>query len=93
MLANVLNSELAVEASVQVVRAFVRLREILASNRELEYKFAELERHVANHDEQIQAIFEAIRQLLNPPEPERKQIGFHAKEGKLKYALQKKRRQ
>lgn len=76
MLASVLNSDRAVAASVQVVRAFVRLRELLASNQELAQKFMELERHVASHDHQIQTIFEAIRQLLAPPETKRRPIGF-----------------
>jgi ORF6N domain len=82
MLANVLNSDRAVEASVFVVRAFVHLREMLASNRELTEKLAELERHIVSHDKQIQAIFEAIRQLLTPPKTPRRQIGFHVKESR-----------
>jgi hypothetical protein len=90
MLANVLNSDRAVEASVQVVRAFVRLREMLSSNRELAHKLAVLERHIATHDEQIQAIFEAIHQLLNPPEPPRKEIGFHVKEDGAPYRVKRK---
>ena len=89
MLANVLNSERAVKASVQVVRAFVRLREVLASNRELVHKLAELERRTASHDEQIQAIFEAIRQLLNPPEPPRKKIGFRVRDGRATHGVER----
>ena len=73
MAANVLNSERAVQASVQVVRAFVRLREILSSNSELARKFEELER---KYDRQFRVVFDAIRQLMRPPEPQHKQIGF-----------------
>jgi len=67
MAAMVLNSPLAVEMSVQVVRAFVRLRAILASNKRLAEKLAELERKVASHDGHIRSLFEAIRQLMSAP--------------------------
>ena len=80
MLAAVLNSMVAVHASVQVVRAFVRLKQILASHLELARKLNELERKLEGHDETIRNLFEAIRQLLDPPVPKRRQIGFHAKE-------------
>jgi phage regulator Rha-like protein len=86
MAAMVLNSPRAVEMSVQVVRAFVRLREMLVSNRELAQKLAELERKLEGHDAAIRNLFEAIRQLLNSPEPTRKQIGFHVKERRARYA-------
>ena len=87
MLASVLNSPVAVEASVRVVRAFVRLREILASNRELSQKLAELERKFEGHDNSIRNLFEAIRQLLRSPEPKRRKIGFHVKEAPGRYAV------
>src|ERR1035437_2593793 len=77
MLASVLNSPVAVEASVRVVRAFVLMREQLAAHKELAQKLSELEQGVRGHDEAIQNLFEAIRQLVEPPLPEnRKQIGF-----------------
>ena len=72
----------------EIMRAFVRLREMLATNRELSQRLAELERKFGIHDEQIQAIFEAIRQLITPPgppEPPPKEIGFHIKEDRLAY--------
>ena len=78
MLASVLNSKIAVEASVQVVRAFVRLRQILATHKELAAKLAELETRIETHDENITALFEAIRQLMEPPARPRKPIGFAA---------------
>ncbi len=81
MLATVLNSPIAVRASLQVVRAFVRLRAMLASNAVLAHKLAELERKLEGHDHAIHDLFEAIRQLLNPPPPPRRQIGFQAGEG------------
>jgi len=77
MLASILNSERAVEMSVSVVRAFVLMREQLTANKELAQKLSELENRVSGHDESIQNLFEAIRQLIEPPLPEdRKQIGF-----------------
>jgi phage regulator Rha-like protein len=81
MLANVLNSERAAQTSVMVVRAFVRLRQMLASNAELARKLAALEN---KYDAQFKVVFDAIRQLMSPPEPKRREIGFHVKydEGK-----------
>lgn len=76
MLASVLNSKRAVEVSVFVVRAFVRLREMLASHRELARKMAELERKSRGHDEQIQSLVRAIRQLMTPADSKPKRIGF-----------------
>jgi hypothetical protein len=82
MAASVLNSPRAVEMSVYVVRAFVRLREILASNRELARRFdeleARLEKKLTAHDEAIAAILSAIRELMNPETPKRRGIGFTA---------------
>ncbi|MGI8838433.1 MAG: ORF6N domain-containing protein [Pyrinomonadaceae bacterium] len=76
MAANVLNSKRAVKTSVQVVRAFVRLRRMLVSNAELARKLEELEK---KYDAQFKVVFDAIRQLMTPPEAKRRQIGFHAK--------------
>jgi len=76
MLANVLNSERAALTSVQVVRAFLRLRQMLASNVELSRKLSALEK---KYDAQFKIVFDAIRQLMTPPEPKRREIGFHVK--------------
>ena len=76
MAANVLNSQRAIEASVQVVRAFVRLREVLATHKDLARKVDALERKHGTHDAQIKAIFEAIRALMAPPKIPRRRIGF-----------------
>jgi hypothetical protein len=77
MLATVLNSPVAVHASIQVFRAFVKLRELLSTHRELAKKLADLEKRIEEHDEEITAIFEAIRQLMEPPGKPSKRIGFH----------------
>jgi len=87
MLASVLNSDVAVEASVRVVRAFVHLREMLASNKQLAVKFAELERRLDANDGALKTLFDAIRELLKPnSRPEvRREIGFHVKEQARRY--------
>jgi hypothetical protein len=82
MAANVLNSPHAAQMSVFVVRAFVRLRHLIANHKELTAKLAELERTVANHDGHIKALFEAIRQLMAPPTVPSRRIGFRGKEEK-----------
>ena len=74
MLASVLNSPIAVEASIQVVRAFIRLRELLVSHKELARRLDELE---AKYDKQFAVVFEAIRQLMTPPEQPPRAMGFH----------------
>jgi phage regulator Rha-like protein len=76
MAATVLNSDKAVEMSVFVVRAFVRLREMLSTNRELAAKLAELENRLESHDASIQNLIEAIKELMIPEEPNRRRIGF-----------------
>ena len=80
MLASVLRSPRAVAVSVAIVRAFVRLRELLAGNRGLAAKMAELERKLATHDGAIRELFAAIRQLLAPATPsEKREMGFHTR--------------
>ena len=79
MLASVLNSPIAVQASIAVVRAFIRLREILATHKELARKLEELEKRIEGHDEEITALFDAIRELMEPPEKPGKRIGFHVR--------------
>ncbi|MGA2965221.1 MAG: ORF6N domain-containing protein [Terriglobales bacterium] len=76
MAATVLNSEQAVEMSVFVVRAFVRLREMLAENKELADRIAELEEHLETHDSTIQEIINVIKRLMDPLPRRRGQIGF-----------------
>jgi len=76
MAATVLNSKRAVQMSVFVVRAFVRLREMLASNRQLAGKIDELENRLETHDDAIQELLQAIRELMIPPATPRRKIGF-----------------
>jgi len=78
MAATVVNSPRAVEMSVYIVRAFVKLREMLASNKELLRKLNELERKLQSHDQAIVGILETIRELMNPPITRRRPIGFTA---------------
>ena len=84
MAASVLNSPRAVEMSLYVVRAFVRLRELLATNRAFARKLDELESRLQTHDEAITGILRTLRELMNPPASERRGIGFTVdlKEGK-----------
>jgi hypothetical protein len=93
MAANVLNSSQAVRMSVFVVRDFVKLREMLATHKELAHKLAELERKLQSHDDSIQSLVDAIRQLMASPEPEpeppKKRIGFLVEELYLPYESSK----
>ena len=73
MLASVLNSPVAVDVSIQIVKTFIRLRELLANNKELAKKIEELEK---KYDTQFKIVFDAIRQLMSAPEPKKKKIGF-----------------
>jgi hypothetical protein len=91
MLSSVLNSERAVRVNIAIMRAFVRLRQMLDTNRELAQKFSELEQHVGKHDEEIAAILEAIRRLMAPPEKPRREIGFHVREKTPRYRVRKRR--
>ena len=74
MLSSILHSERAIQVNIAIMRVFVRLREMMATHKELAFKLVELEERLEGHDEQIQNIFEAIRQLMIPPERERKKI-------------------
>jgi hypothetical protein len=80
MAANVLNSPRAVQMSVFVVRAFVRLRQMIITHKELAAKLRELERKVSEHDGDIRSLFQAIRQLMTPAEPNKRKIGFLVKD-------------
>lgn len=83
MAATILNSQRAIEISVYVVRAFLRLRAIVTSNKALAKKLDELEKKVATHDRAIGDLIQAIRQLAVQPEPKRRPIGFVVSEDKL----------
>ena len=89
MLASVLNTPRAVEVSVFVVRAFVRLREMLATHKELARKMTELESKIGSHDEAIQSLVSAIRRLMANPPGSRKKIGFELREKRGSYKLKR----
>ena len=91
MLSSVLKSERAVKVNIAIMRAFVKLRETLETNRELARKFTEPERCVGKHDAKIDAILEAIRQLMAPPATPRREIGFHVRETAPRYRTRKRR--
>ncbi len=77
MAASVLSSPRAVAVSVYVVRAFVKMRELIGQQTELSAKLKELERRVGKHDTDIQVLVKAIQQLMTPPAPAKRKIGFH----------------
>jgi ORF6N domain len=76
MLSSVLKSERAVQVNIDIMRAFVRLRELLATHKDLAKKLEELEK---KYDAQFRVVFEAIRELMIPPEPKKRPIGFGVK--------------
>jgi hypothetical protein len=78
MLSSVLNSERAIAVNIEIMRAFVRIRKLLASDKALALKFRQLERKLASHDQAIIGILSAIRELMNPPAAKRRGIGFTA---------------
>ena len=73
MLSSVLNSERAINVNIAIMRAFVKLREMLATHKDLARKLNKMEK---KYDSQFKVVFDAIRQLMTPPEPKRKRIGF-----------------
>jgi DNA-binding PadR family transcriptional regulator len=89
MLSSVLSNERAVKVNIAIMRAFVKLREALETNRELARRFEELERRVGKHDEEINAIIEAIRELMAPPKSPPREIGFHVREKTGAYHIRK----
>jgi len=87
MLSSVLRSKRAVQVNIEIMRAFVRLREILATHHKLAGKLEDLEERIEEHDKKIVAIFEAIRRLMAQPDPPKKKIGFVAKESQSAYGM------
>jgi hypothetical protein len=76
MLSSVLNSDRAIQVNIAIMRAFVQLRELVGSNRELARKLDELEKKYDKHDKQFLVVFDAIRQMMAPPEANKRKIGF-----------------
>ena len=85
MFSSVLKSGRAVRVNIAIMRALVKLRHALDTNRELARKFEQLKKRVGEHDEEIIAILEAIRQLMAPPKKPRRQIRFHVQEKPSRY--------
>lgn len=91
MLSSVLNSERAIKVNIEIMRAFVRLRQILLANKELAKRLDELEK---KYDAQFKVVFDAIRQLMAPQEPQRpkRRIGFLVEEAKVPYITRRQRK-
>ena len=83
MLAGVLNSDRAIAVNIQIVRIFTRLREMILTHKDILLKLEQMEKRVSGHDEQIELVFEYLKQLLSSPQEPRVRIGFarHAGEG------------
>ena len=76
MLSSVLNSSTAIKVNIQIIRVFTRMKEMVLTNKDILLKLEQLEKKVSGHDQNMQMIFEALKQLLNPPQEPRKRIGF-----------------
>ena len=76
MLSSVLNSKRAIDVNIAIMRTFVKMRQILATNKEFSEKLKIIEDQLAEHDKQFQIVFEAIKQLLKDDEKPKKRIGF-----------------
>jgi hypothetical protein len=87
MLSSVLNSDRAIEVNIQIMRTFVKLRELISTHKDLARKLSDLEK---KYDGQFQIVFEAIRQLIEQPEPPKRKIGFIARERKAVYRMPQK---
>lgn len=86
MLSSVLNSERAIQVNIEIMRAFVRLREMIATNRDLARRLDELEKR---YDAQFRVVFDAIHQLMAPPDKTRRSIGFHVEAPGPRYRLRR----
>jgi hypothetical protein len=87
MLSSVLNSKTAIEVNIQIIRIFTRMREVLSTHKDILLKLEHIEKqllrqdgHLHKHDEEMQMIFEVLKQLLSPVNPPRKRIGFKPEE-------------
>ncbi len=92
MLATVLNSDIAVNASVRVVQAFVQMRELVSANAVLAQRLAELENKSEGHDEAIAQLFHAIRSLIHPQPRKKREIAFPVKEAGARYRITRRRK-
>ena len=88
MLSSVLQSKRAIHVNIEIMRAFVKLREVLATHKDLARKLEDLEK---KYDSQFKIVFDAIRQLIAPPEKPKREIGFRVKEPVAKYSTKRKK--
>jgi hypothetical protein len=89
MLSSVLHSDRAIAVNIAIMRTFAQLRQHLAKHAELARQLVGVVRHVQDHEQKIQAIFDILRGLTHPPEPPRRQIGFHIRERRAVYRTRK----
>jgi hypothetical protein len=89
MLSSILNSDRAIQVNIAIMRTFVKLRNLLATHEDLKKKLYELERKYEKHDEQIKLVFDAIRELMDPPKKPKREIGFRVKERLANYKRKK----
>lgn len=88
MLSSILNSKRAVQVNIAIMRAFVKLREMISSNKDLARRLDEFEK---KYDAQFKVVFDALRQLMTPPEPGKKKIGFLVRERRARYKASNRR--
>ncbi|WP_315819788.1 hypothetical protein [Paraflavitalea speifideaquila] len=80
MLSSILNSKTAINVNIQIIRVFTKIREMMLTHKDILLQLRKMEKHLNNHDEQIVVIFDHLRQLLIPPVPPRRKIGFRRKD-------------
>ena len=80
MLSSVLNSETAINVNIQIIRVFTKMREVIATNREILLQMEKIEEKLTVHDRDIAIIFHHLKQLFNPPSPARPKVGFRRKD-------------
>ena len=79
MLSSVLNSETAIQVNIRIIRVFTKMRELLLTHKDILLQLEKIEKKLSGHDEDIKLIFQYLKQLLNPPQPPRRKIGFRRK--------------
>ena len=92
MLSSVLRSKRAIQVNITIMRAFVKLRNILSTHEDLKKKLKDLEQKFEKHDKQIKLVFDAIRQLMQPPEKPKRKIGFRVEEKRRRYGTKRQAR-
>ena len=80
MLSGVLNSEIAIQVHIQIIRVFAKMREMLLTHKDILLQLEKMEKKITGHDADIALIFQYLKQLLNPPQPPRQRVGFRRKD-------------